>query len=157
MCVFILCMSGGTYSLKSTPNDRFLRSFSWQFCLPAEEVVEEMFSYIHCDVCPGVWTRLRRHSYKDHFLHFTFGLRKFDLSGLWKSCTLCTVVRVRAMHTMIMTMGGKSYIRLIKWYCGSKFQAASVLTVPFAELLNTIILVNASFRNGGMNEDCFVF
>ena len=26
-------MSGGTYSLKLTPNNRFLRNFSWQFYL----------------------------------------------------------------------------------------------------------------------------
>ena len=30
LSVLICCMSGGTYSLKSTPNDRFLRSFSRQ-------------------------------------------------------------------------------------------------------------------------------
>ena len=31
LCRLILYVSGGTYSLKSTPNDRFLRNFSWQF------------------------------------------------------------------------------------------------------------------------------
>ena len=49
--VLILYMSGGTYSLKSTPDDRFLRSFSLQFYLFAEflaeicweEVAEEIF------------------------------------------------------------------------------------------------------------------
>ena len=29
----ILYMRGGTYSLKSTSNDQFLRNFSWQFSL----------------------------------------------------------------------------------------------------------------------------
>ena len=33
LCALILCKSGPTYSLKSTPIDRFLRSFSWQFYL----------------------------------------------------------------------------------------------------------------------------
>ena len=49
----ILYMSGRTYSLKSTPKDRFLRSFSWQFYLFSEflpeicweQVNEEIFSY----------------------------------------------------------------------------------------------------------------
>ena len=31
LCALILYMSGGTYSLKSTPNNRFVRSISWQF------------------------------------------------------------------------------------------------------------------------------
>ena len=34
LCVLILYMNCGIYSLKSTPNDRFLRSFSYQFNLP---------------------------------------------------------------------------------------------------------------------------
>ena len=33
LCVFVLYMSGGTYSLKSTLNDRFLRNFALQFYL----------------------------------------------------------------------------------------------------------------------------
>ena len=36
MCVLILYIIGGTYSLKSTPNDKFLRNFSWQFELLSE-------------------------------------------------------------------------------------------------------------------------
>ena len=31
LCTLILNMSGGTYSLKSISNDRFLKSFSWHF------------------------------------------------------------------------------------------------------------------------------
>ena len=31
LCVLILYISGGKYSLKSTPNDKFLGNFSWQF------------------------------------------------------------------------------------------------------------------------------
>ena len=62
LCVLILYMSGGTYSLKSTPNDRFLRNFSWQFYLLSEflpeicweEVAEEIFFfYFRFDVWPG--------------------------------------------------------------------------------------------------------
>ena len=49
----ILYISSGTYSWKSTKNDRFLRSFSWQFYLLSvplleicwEEVAKEIFSY----------------------------------------------------------------------------------------------------------------
>ena len=33
LCVLILYISGGTYGLKSTTNDRFLKNFSWQFYL----------------------------------------------------------------------------------------------------------------------------
>ena len=33
LCVLILYMSTGTYSLKSTPNVRFFRNLSWQFYL----------------------------------------------------------------------------------------------------------------------------
>ena len=52
LCVLILYISGGTYSLKSTPNDWFfLRNFSWQFYLLSEflpeicweEIAEEIF------------------------------------------------------------------------------------------------------------------
>ena len=31
LCVLILYMNDGTYSLKSSTNDRFLRNFPWQF------------------------------------------------------------------------------------------------------------------------------
>ena len=52
LCALILRMSDGTYSLKSTLNNWFLRSFSWQFYLLSEflpeicweEVAEEIFS-----------------------------------------------------------------------------------------------------------------
>ena len=41
---YVVCVnfyiSGGTYSLKSTPNDRFLRNFSWQFYLLLEFLPE---------------------------------------------------------------------------------------------------------------------
>ena len=40
LCALILCMSSGTYNLKSTPNNRFLRSFSWQFFLLPEFLPE---------------------------------------------------------------------------------------------------------------------
>ena len=33
LCALIVYMSSLTYSLKSPPNDKFLRSFSWQFYL----------------------------------------------------------------------------------------------------------------------------
>ena len=53
LCALILYMSGGIYSLKSTLNYIFLKSFSWQFYLLLEflpeicwkEVTEEIFSY----------------------------------------------------------------------------------------------------------------
>ena len=39
--VVILYISGGTYSLKSTPNERFfLRNISWQFYLLSEFLLE---------------------------------------------------------------------------------------------------------------------
>ena len=44
LCELILYISGGTYSLKQTRNDRFLRNFSWQF-LPetyGEEIAEKI-------------------------------------------------------------------------------------------------------------------
>ena len=41
LCVLILYISGGTYSLKSTTNDRFfLRNFSWLFYLLLEFLSE---------------------------------------------------------------------------------------------------------------------
>ena len=51
--VFISYMSEGTYNSKLTPNDIFLRSFSWQYYLfweflpemCSEEAAEEIFSY----------------------------------------------------------------------------------------------------------------
>ena len=59
LCALILYISGGTYSLKSTPNDRFLRSF---FLLSEilsdicwEEIAEEIFSYFRFDFWPEVW------------------------------------------------------------------------------------------------------
>ena len=42
LCALILYISGGSSSLKSTSNDRFLSSFSWQFYL---------FSHILPDIC----------------------------------------------------------------------------------------------------------
>ena len=52
--VLILSTSGGTYSLKSISNNRFLRNFSWQFYLLSEflpeiyweEAVIEFFFHI---------------------------------------------------------------------------------------------------------------
>ena len=54
VCVLILYMNGGTYSLKSIRNYRFLRNFSWQFNLLSaflpeicwELVAEEIFFHI---------------------------------------------------------------------------------------------------------------
>ena len=54
LSVLILYMSGGTYSLKSTPNGRFLIKFSWQFYLFSEflpeifweEIAYEIFVWI---------------------------------------------------------------------------------------------------------------
>ena len=51
LCVLILYISGGAYSLKSTLNADFLRNFSWQFYLLSEflpeicweEIAEEIF------------------------------------------------------------------------------------------------------------------
>ena len=40
LCVLILYISGGPYSLKSTLNDRFLRNFSWQFYYRSEFLPE---------------------------------------------------------------------------------------------------------------------
>ena len=59
-------ISGGTYSLKSTPNDSFLRNFSWQFYLLLrvfarnllrEEIAEEILLVL-CfdDLWPGALT-----------------------------------------------------------------------------------------------------
>ena len=42
LCVLILYTSGGTYSLKSILSDRFLRNFSWQFCLPSRAFVRNL-------------------------------------------------------------------------------------------------------------------
>ena len=54
-------MSGGIYSLKSTPNDRFfeklfmaISEFLPEICW--EEVDEEIFSYFRFVVWHGVWT-----------------------------------------------------------------------------------------------------
>ena len=41
LCALILYVSAGTYSLMSTPNDRyFWESFSWQVYLPSEFMPE---------------------------------------------------------------------------------------------------------------------
>ena len=81
LCALILYMSGGSYSLKSTPNDRFLRSSSWQFYLYSdflpeiywEAVAKKIFFFIISFWCliwdlsrgltsnkPTLSTRLRR-------------------------------------------------------------------------------------------------
>ena len=65
LCALILHISGGTDSLKSTTNDRFLRSFSWQFYLLSkflreicwETVAKEIFAYFRFNIWSGVWTR----------------------------------------------------------------------------------------------------
>ena len=40
MCVLIFYMSGVTYSLETTPNDKFLRNLSWQFYLLSEFITK---------------------------------------------------------------------------------------------------------------------
>ena len=68
-CVLILYISGGTYSLKSIPNDRFFwRNFSWQFYLLSqflpeicwEEIAEEILFVFCFDVWPGAGTLASR-------------------------------------------------------------------------------------------------
>ena len=62
LCVLILYMSGGAYSLKSPPNDRFFEKLFMSFVFysqsfyqkSAEEVVEEIFLYFRFDVWPGI-------------------------------------------------------------------------------------------------------
>ena len=46
LCVLILYISGGTYSLKSISNDRFLRNFSGQFYLLSEFLPENCWEEI---------------------------------------------------------------------------------------------------------------
>ena len=68
LCALILYMSDRTYSLTSTPNDRFLRNFSWQFYLLSEffpeicweEVAEEIFFIFRFDALIGIRTRALR-------------------------------------------------------------------------------------------------
>ena len=68
LCALILYMSGGLYYLNSTPNDRFLRIFSWQFYLLSEilpeicweEIAEEIyffFLYFIFNDWPGIRTQ----------------------------------------------------------------------------------------------------
>ena len=60
-------MSGGTYSLKSSPNDRFLRNFSWQFFFTLRLFARNLlwgsrqrniFISFNFDFSPRIWTRL---------------------------------------------------------------------------------------------------
>ena len=74
LCVLILYISGSTYSLKSTSNDKFLRNFSWQFYLLSEVLeeicwngVSEEILFIFCfDIWPGVrtpaWRLISQHT-----------------------------------------------------------------------------------------------
>ena len=63
LCALILYISSGNYSLKSTPNDRLLINFSWQFYLLSEflpeicwEAVAEKYFFFHI-TWPGIRTR----------------------------------------------------------------------------------------------------
>ena len=66
LCVLILYISGGTYSLKSTPNDKVieklfmailfnLRAFARNL-LRGDEIAEEILSIFRLDVWPGTRT-----------------------------------------------------------------------------------------------------
>ena len=65
LCVLILYVSGGTYSLNSTPNDKFFEKlfiailFTLESFLPEigwEEIAEEMLFVFRFDVWPGTQT-----------------------------------------------------------------------------------------------------
>ena len=48
LCLLTLYISGGTYSLKSILNDRFLRNFSWQFqFISLSEIAEDIFFFLY--------------------------------------------------------------------------------------------------------------
>ena len=59
LCVLILYMSGGTYSLKSTPNDRFL-------------FIEKLFMAIFIYFQSFCQKSTERKSPKKYFLYFVF-------------------------------------------------------------------------------------
>ena len=63
LCVLILYISGGSYSLKSTPNDKFSEKlflaaliYSQSFCQKSAErkPPKKYFSYFIFDDCPGI-------------------------------------------------------------------------------------------------------
>ena len=55
LCVLILYISGGAYSLKSTPNDRFEKLFM-AILICWEEIAEEILFVFRLDVWPGTRT-----------------------------------------------------------------------------------------------------
>ena len=47
MCALILYASGGTYGLKSTPNNRFVRNFFYGRFIFTLRVLEEILFFLH--------------------------------------------------------------------------------------------------------------
>ena len=73
LCVLILYISGGTYSLRSIPNDRFLRNFIMAILLTRrvleicwKEITEEIPSVFCFDVWPGFTSNKATHYLLDH-------------------------------------------------------------------------------------------
>ena len=50
LCVLILSLSGAAYSLKFTPNNKFLKTISWQFNLLAECLPESCWAAVSEDI-----------------------------------------------------------------------------------------------------------
>ena len=85
----ILQVSGGTYSFKSTPNDRFLRNFPWQFYLLSvflaefrwEEIAKEIiFRILFCCLTWGLTRSLTSNKpihylldYDDYLIYVKIG------------------------------------------------------------------------------------
>ena len=77
MCVNFLLLSGRTYSLTSTPNDRFLRNFfmagffySQSLCHKSAErkSPKKYFSYFIFDDWPGIWTQALASNKPTHYI-----------------------------------------------------------------------------------------
>ena len=93
----------GIYSLMSTLNNRFLRSFSWQFVFTLrvfteicwEEVAKEIFSYFRYDIWLGVWTSGLT---SNKPLHYLLGYGDFTTYVLyhisWLPANICSRFKV---------------------------------------------------------------
>ena len=76
LCVLILYISGGTYGLKSTPNDGFFGElfmaifiYSQRFCLKSADEIAEELSFVFCF---DVWNGARTLAFRLISQHTTF-------------------------------------------------------------------------------------
>ena len=135
----VLCKSGGTYSLKSTTNERILRNFYILYTLKilARNMLtrnhpRNIFFLFRFDAWPGIWTRALR-----LISQYTFyWINRYEYSR-----NLC--LKKRVSNCYILSSKPISIIEEIKIYCFKFFASYAFL----ADIYTISHLLTLSFSN----------